>query len=58
MLLEAIRQVVAGFPALSLQIPWSIANRQCSCGSGEEFFCCGIFFPAGFRAQAIYGESL
>ena len=45
------------FPANSLQVPWSIANRQCLCWSGvpsKKYFC-GNFFPAKFRAQGILG---
>src|SRR5581483_11090129 len=42
------------FPADSLQIPWSIENRLCLCGSGDENFSYGNFFPASFPAQRIW----
>ncbi len=43
------------FPANSLQVPWSIANRQCLCWSGVKKYFCGNFFPAKFPAQGILG---
>ena len=51
---KAICWQEAELPTKSLQIPWSMRNRLCLCGSRDEKFFCGKNLPAGFPAQGIW----
>jgi hypothetical protein len=53
---STVRIGIAEFAAVSLLLPWPIANRQCLCRFGEEKFFYGKNFPADFPAQGISRE--